>query len=461
MTNVRGHTRRMAKGLALATMTAASLMVGTGALAQSKVLIRDAETEALLQDYVLPIFKVAGIRSSAVELYILQDPSFNAFVASGQKIVVNTGAVIDSKTPNELIGVLAHETGHLAGGHQVQLRQQAETAQRLAMLGGIAGIGAAVAGAAAGSPDAARAGGGIAAGVGEAARRSLLAYKRSEEMAADQSALNYLQQTGQSAKGMMRTFQRFADNTLFAESRANPYLQSHPLPTERLNLIERSAKASPYYDKKDSPALQARHDMVRAKLVAFTGGASDVMRRYPPSDTSMPARYARAISAYRNGDERTALKLLDQMLADQPKNPYFWELKGQILLEGGRGREAAEPLRKAVSLAPKSGLLRIMLGQTLVEAGDPKSVAEAIKNLKIGLQADPDVGIGYRSLARAYAMSGDIPMADLATAQGEFIEGDYKAAKMHASRAQAAMKRGSPGWLKADDILSFSPPTPK
>lgn len=461
MTNVRGHTRRMAKGLALATMVLASLTAGTSAHAQGKVLIRDAETEALLQDYVLPIFKVAGVRSSAVELYLLQDPSFNAFVASGQKIVVNTGAVIDSKTPNELIGVLAHETGHLAGGHQVQLLQQAETAKRLAMLGGLAGIGAAVAGAAAGSPDAARAGGGIAAGVGEAARRSLLAYKRSEEMAADQSALNYLKQTGQSAKGMVRTFQRFADNTLFAESRANPYLQSHPLPTERLNLIERSAKASPYYDKKDSPALQARHDMVRAKLVAFAGGASDVMRRYPPSDTSMPARYARAISAYRNGDERTALKLLDQMLAEQPKNPYFWELKGQILLEGGRGREAAEPLRKAVSLAPKSGLLRIMLGQTLVEAGDPKSVAEAIKNLKIGLQADPDVGIGYRSLARAYAMSGDIPMADLATAQGEFIEGAYKAAKMHASRAQAAMKRGSPGWIKADDILSFSPPTAK
>jgi len=149
MTNVRGHTRRMAKGLALATMFAASLLATGGAHAQGKVLIRDAETEALLQDYVLPIFKVAGVRSSAVELYILQDPSFNAFVASGQKIVVNTGAVIDSKAPNELIGVLAHETGHLAGGHQVQLRQQAETAQRLAMLGGIAGIGAAVAGAAA------------------------------------------------------------------------------------------------------------------------------------------------------------------------------------------------------------------------------------------------------------------------------------------------------------------------
>ena len=441
----------------------AALMAGglSAAAAQQRggVLIRDAETEALIQDYIRPIFKVAGISSTSIELYLLQSPSFNAFVANGQKMVINTGAIIDSKTPNELIGVLAHETGHVAGGHQIQLRQQMERAKTIATIGALAGIGATVAGAAAGSGDAARAGGGIAAGAGEIARRSLLAYRRAEEMAADQAALNYLQKTGQSAKGMMTTFERFVDNSLFSERRANPYLQTHPMPSERIQLIERAARKSKYFGVKDSAALQARHNMVRAKLSGFSEDSGQVMRRYPPEDVSMPARYARAISAYRNGNSRAALTQIDGLLKEQPKNPYFWELKGQVLLENGRGREALAPLQKAVSLAPKSGLLRILLGQTLVEAGDPKSIDAAIKNLTIGLQADPDVGIGYHALARAYAMRGEIPMAELATAQGKFAEGMFKEAKVHAARAQGALKRGSPGWIRADDILSYQPPT--
>lgn len=457
-----GAGRIAGRGLAMAALFAATLGDIPDAAAQQRgAIIRDAETEALIQDYIRPIFKAAGVRSSSIQLYLVQNPSFNAFVATGQKLVVNTGAIIDSKTPNELIGVLAHETGHLAGGHQIQLRQQLEQAKTLAMIGGLAGIGAAMAGSAMGSPDVARAGGGIAAGVTEATRRSLLAYQRSEEMAADQSALNYLQKTGQSAKGMMRTFQRFTDSNPFAESRANPYLQTHPLPRERLALIERAAKASPYYNVKDSAALQARHDMVRAKLSAFTESTNQVMNRYPPSDVSMPARYARVISAFRNSNSKQALAQLDDLLREQPKNPYFWELKGQILLENGRGQEALAPLQKAVGLAPKSGLIRILYGQALVEAGDPKSIDSAIKNLTIGLQADSDFGLGYRALARAYAIKGDIPMADLATAQGEFAEGDFKSARVHASRAQSALKRGSPAWLRADDIVSFTPPTTK
>ena len=441
-----------------------ALAIGAGcigpAFAQSSKLsfIRDAETEALVQDYIRPIFKAAGIRSGSVELFLVDDPSFNAFVASGQKMVINTGAIIDSKTPNELIGVLAHETGHLAGNHQSQLREQAERANQLATLGAIAGIGAALAGSASGSADAARAGGGVVAGASEIARRSLLGYQRSAEMAADQSALTYLKASGQSAKGMLTTFNRFADNTLFAARTANPYLQSHPLPRERIDMIEREAKASKFYNTKDSAALVARHNMVRAKLVGFTGSTDLVMRRYPPSDGSLPAQYARAIAAYRNGNAEGGLAMLDSLLKAQPKNPYFWELQGQIQLENGRAGLAVPPLRKAVALAPGSGLLKIMLGQSLIETGDPKSVDEAVKNLTLGLQSDPDVPIGYRSLARAYAMRGDIPMADLATAQGEFAAGNYEAAKKHAVRAQSALKRGTPAWLRADDIVSYTVP---
>ncbi len=458
MPGIMGSTLHGAARLLVATALGLALLAPAHAQSSKNLnFIRDAETEALIQDYIRPIFKAAGIRSESVQLFLVADPAFNAFVASGQKMVINTGAIIDSKTPNELIGVLAHETGHLAGDHQSQLREQADRANQMATLGALAGIGAAIAGSSAGSADAARAGGGIVAGAGEIARRSLLGYQRSAEMAADQSALKYLKATKQSAKGMLTTFTRFADDTLFAARTANRYLQSHPLPRERIDMIQREAKASPYFNAKDPAALQARHNMVRAKLVGFTGDTATVMRRYPPSDGSMPAQYARAIAAYRNGNAAGGLAMLDTLLKAQPKNPYFWELQGQIQLENGRAGLAVPPLRKAVALAPRSGLLKVMLGQALIESGDPGVVDEAVKNLTLGLQSDPDVPIGHRSLARAYAMRGDIPMADLATAQGEFAAGNYAAAKKHATRAQSGLKRGSPAWLRADDIVSYIP----
>lgn len=452
--------RKAVAGLLAATLAATLTVPAEAQSTRSRKFVRDAETEALLQDYVQPIFKAAGIRANSVELFLVQDPAFNAYVPSGRTIVVNTGAIIDSKTPNELIGMLAHETGHLAGDHTARLNEQLANAQTMATIGALAGIGAAVAGAAAGSGDAARAGSGIIAGSGEIARRSVLSYQRSEEMAADQSALVYLKKTQQSAKGMLDTFKRFADDTLFAARTANPYLLSHPLPRERIDMIQREAQASPYYNKKDSPALVARHNMVRAKLVGFTGNTDEIMRRYPPSDGSLPAQYARAIAAYRNGNSETGLKILDGLLKAQPKNPYFWELQGQINLENGRAGQAVPGFRKAVSLAPKSGMLKVLLGQALVETGDPSATNEAIKNLTVGLQLDPNMAIGYRSLARAYAARGDIALADLATAQGEFAGGNYAAARQHAARAQKGLKPGSPGWIRADDIVSYHPDKP-
>lgn len=421
-------------------------------------IVRDAETEALLQDYLRPIFKVAGIRSNSIEVLLIPDPSFNAFVANGNQMFVNTGTIIDSKVPNELIGVLAHETGHLAGGHLARLREQLERAKTLALIGGLAGMAVSVGGAIGGSADAARAGMGMGAGVGEIARRNLLSYARSEEYAADRSALEYLRATGQSAGGMLETFRRLADETMMIARRVDPYAQSHPMPTERIAQIEEAAKASPSFGAKDPARLVARHDLVRAKLVGFTEQPQLAARRYPNSDRSLPARYARAVVAYRIGNHRGALQQVDGLIKASPDYPYFHELKGQILLETGRAKEAVAPLRKAVALAPRSGLLRIMLGHALVETGTKANVDEAVKNLTVGLQSDPNFAIGYRQLARAYAMRGDVAMAELATAQGDFVEGQVKDAKMHAERAQSRLKPGSPGWLRADDIISYQPP---
>jgi len=421
-------------------------------------IVRDAEAESLMRDYVGPIMRAANIPGGTAEVVLVNERDFNAFVVDAKRIFVNTGVLIDSKTPNEVIGVLAHETGHIAGGHLARIREAMAQAQMIAALGMLVGAGAMVAGANTGSSDLGSGGLGVMLGGMHVAQRSLLAYQRGEEEAADRAGLKYLERTKQSPRGMITVFERLADQQLMSSQFADPYAQSHPMPRDRIvNLTER-AKASPYWDAVDPPALQARHDLVRAKLLAFTGNPSTVDRAYPRSDQSAPSRYARAILAFRLGDPASAVRELDALLKVQPGNPYFWELKGQVLLESGRPREALAPLRKAVSLAPKAALIRILLGQALVAADDPAVVDEAIGELNRGLAAEPNAGLAYRHLASAYARRGEVAMADLATARGLMADGDLANARRYAARAQSKLKTGSPAWLQADDIVSYKPP---
>ncbi|MCM5556095.1 M48 family metalloprotease [Pleomorphomonas sp. JP5] len=415
-------------------------------------LLRDAEAEALIADYTRPLLKAAGLGAATVRVKLVNDDTFNAFVADSRHIFVNAGAIIDSTTPNQLIGVLAHEIGHLAANHLSQLRAEIRRMQilsALAMLGGVA------AGAAGGGGGAV---GALATGGMQFGQRGLLMYARENETAADQLALKYLAQTGQSAKGMLETFKRFADQQMFMSAHIDPYIQSHPLAADRIAMIDEMARKSKFFDKVDSPSLQARHDLVRAKFAAFTRNAQSVMRLYPPSDTSLAADYARAIIAYRFADPKAAISRMDALIKRSPNNPYFWELKGQILLETGKPREALAPLRKAVSLAPNAGPIRVLLGQALVGTGDGKLTDEAIAALTKGIGDDPDQPVGYRQLAIAYARKDNIAMADLASAQGSFASGDIETAKKYAIRAQEKLKTGSPAWLRADDIITYKIP---
>ena len=429
------------------------------ASAQATRIIRDAEIEELLQDYAQPIFKAAGVKSSSMEIFLIPDPSFNAFVADGQKMFINTGALLQAETPNEMIGVIAHETGHVAGAHLAGLRQIVRDTQVAALIAGMIGMGAAIAGAAiSGNGDFANAGAGLMMGLNQAGQRNILAYARSEENAADRSALTYLNTIGQSPAGMLKVFGRMADEALLTTRGADPYAQSHPFPRERLAQIEPLARSSKFFAVKDPPDLQHRHDLMRAKLSAFTETPQRVGTRYPAADTSLAARYARAIIAYRNGGIDRAVGLINELIAAEPNNAYFYELKGQALLERGRAKDGVEPLRHASQLRPASGLLRILLGHALVESGDKGLADEAIRHLTVGLQSDPNVANGYRQLARAYGEKGDIGMAQLATAQGLLMDGNIVEAKTQANRAQAKLKRGSPAWLRADDILSYKPP---
>ncbi|MEP9353823.1 M48 family metalloprotease [Xanthobacter sp. KR7-65] len=422
--------------------------------------IRDTEIEALLADYTRPVLKAAGLGQQNVEVVLISERSFNAFVADGRRIFVNTGALVDSVTPNQIIGVLAHETGHIAGGHLARMRQQIAGAQTMAIVAMLLAAGGVAAGAASGMSgrDVGNVAGAAMSAPQEMIRRSLLTYQRGEESAADRSAVKYLDATGQSSKGMLETFERFQNDQLFISQRVDPYMLSHPMARERIAALEQLAKASPYYNTKDSPALQARHDMMRAKLIGFMERPEVVARRYPPSDTSMAAQYARAISAYRFGNISSAVAQIDALIARDPSNPYFQELKGQALLEGGRPAESVAPLRKAVQMTNGAPLIRSMLGQALVQSGNPSSTQEAIRELIQATQRDPNSPSAWRSLAMAYGRAGDTANADLAAAQGNFAAGEFKLGRELAARARLKFPQGSPGWLKADDLVNFKPP---
>jgi predicted Zn-dependent protease len=436
-------------------LAATALLAPTAAQAQRVPIIRDAELEQLLRDYLHPVLRAAGLGKQNVRVVIINDMGFNAFVMDGRHVFVNAGAIFDSKTPNELIGVLAHETAHLAGGHLSRLRERLAAAQTQSIALLLASVGAAIA--------AGKSGGGSVGIAGIAApqeiiRRQLLAYVRSQEDQADHAALKFLAATGQSPKGMVDTFKRMSGDVLFKATGADPYQQTHPLPADRVATLEMAAKASPNWDKKDPAELQLRHDLARAKLAGFLNRPDTIARRYPASDTSLPARYARAIAAYRNTDIRSAVTQIDGLIAAQPGNAYFHELKGQALLENGRAAEAVGPLRRAVQLAPQQALMQIMLGQALVGSDNGKNAEEAIPVLRTALQREPEVADGYTQLAMAYGKKGDLAQADLASAEAAYLKGDAPTATLLATRAKGRFPIGSPAWVRADDIVSAKKP---
>ena len=412
-----------------------------------------------MRDYTRPILRAAGMEKQNIQMVIINESAFNAFVADGRRIFVNYGAMMQSETPNQIIGVMAHETGHLAGGHLSKLREQLAAAQTQMIIAMLLGAGALVAGARGGNANSGLANAGAAAisAPQEVIRRTLLSYVRQQEENADRAGVKFLTATGQSAKGMYETFKRFTNESLFAARGADPYVMSHPMPAERVEALEGLARSSPYWDKKDDPALQLRHDMVRAKISAFMERQDTVYRRYPLSSETcrrdMPAPsppIGMAICAAPSPRSTALIQL-------QPANPYFYELRGQALLEGGKPAEAIVPLRKAVQLSNNAPLIEMLLGQALVGTNNNAHTEEAIAILRAAVARETEAPIGYTQLAMAYGRKGDLAQADLASAQAAFLRGDNKTARDLASRAKTRFAIGTPGWVKADDIVSAKP----
>lgn len=453
--------RRSASKLTAVLAAAALVLAPVGASPQENKgppLLRDTEIEQLLREYTRPILRAAGLEKQNIQVVIINDAGFNAFVADGRRIFVNYGALMKSETPNQIIGVLAHETGHLAGGHLSKMREQLAQAQTQMIIAMLLGAGAMVAGARSGPGSGlANAGAAAISGPQEMIRRSLLSYVRQQEENADRAGVKFLTATGQSARGMYETFKRFTNDSLFAARGADPYLQSHPMPAERVAALEELARSSPYWEKKDDAALQLRHDMMRAKTSAFMERQDTVYRRYPLSDNSLPARYAHAIATYLHGDLSSALAQIDGLIHLQPNNAYFYELRGQALLERGKPADAVAPLRKAVQLSNGAPLMEMLLGQALVASDNKAWTDEAIAILRAAVARETEAPLGYTQLAMAYGRKGDYAQADLASAQAAFLRGDNKTARELASRAKTRFAVGTPGWVRADDIVSAKP----
>ena len=463
-TILRRPSRVLAVAVSLAI--AASHVVITPAQAQPRrgggpPVIRDAEIEQLLREYTQPILQVAGLAKQNIQVVIINSRAFNAFVADGRRIFINAGTVMEAENPNEVIGVLAHETGHIAGGHLSRLREELRLATTASIIGLILGAGAMVAASRSGSGSTGQAGMAALSAPQAVIQNTLLAYVRSQEDAADRAGVRFLNATGQSPKGMSDTFKRLADRILYVSQGIDPYMQTHPLPADRVRALEGLARQSPHWDKKDPPALQARHDLTRAKLYGFLDPNDGVARRYPISDNSIAARYARAIAMYRFGNPQGALQQIDSLIQAQPQNPYFHELRGQALLEAGKPAEAIAPLRRAVQLAPNPALIQIMLAQALLASNNKAYADEAVTLLETATRREPESPPAFELMAQAYGRKGDLARADLASAQASFTRGDLKTARALAGRAKSRFPVGSPGWVKADDIASYKPPTPQ
>lgn len=424
------------------------------ALAQCANFIRDDEIELLLDSYAKPILEAAGLGGQDVHVRILKERTFNAFVLDGHNIFINSGALVDAETANEVIGVLAHETGHIAGGHLAAKRAKISGDLSRNLLMKVLGIGALIAGAATGQSETAEAGKSVMSGADAVTMRSILLYSRTLEAQADQAALKFLDRTGQSALGMITTFQRLSS----AGFSGDRYLLSHPLPQDRINNLQAAAEKSPNYHKVDTPEVQLRHDLMRAKLRGYIDKPQVVFNTYPKSDQTLPARFARAIASARMGSTDAALAQVDKLIAENPNWPYFYELKGDIYMRANQPKPAIAPLRKALKLLPSSNLTKVELAHAMLRTDDRSLLDEAIKLLKQGLVGE-DNAFGHLQLANAYYLKGEEGSATLATAEARLYQCQWKEARALAKRAQALLKTGTPAWLRADDIANMQPPS--
>jgi predicted Zn-dependent protease len=402
------------------------------------VIIRDAETETLLRNFANPLFRASGVEPNSVRIILIRDDALNAFVSTGNRLFIHTGIIAKSETALELIGVLAHEAGHIRGGHVAKLPEMMREAMIKSVAAMLIGVAAATAGR---TPDA---GMGAILGGQSLAQRGLMSFTRSMENAADQSALYALDRVGWSARGLLGLFSRVQDQDALVDELQDPYLRTHPMTKDRIETVTAHIARSQYSNAKLPAAFDSGFLMVRAKLRGFLEPSSVTLRRIRETDQAADARYARGIALYRLGRIDEALKVIDGLLAEMPSNPWLHELKGQILFEGGRGAAALGPYREAARLAPEQAPIRAALARAMIETGEPTQMRLAIGHLQSALARERDDAEAWRSLGIAWGRLGEMGQADLALAEEALVVGDIPRARTLARRAEKMLPQGPP-----------------
>ncbi|WP_428246522.1 M48 family metalloprotease [Ferrovibrio sp.] len=447
--------RPIAAGCALILAIAAILptlavVLPGEALAQRRgvSLVRDAEIENTIRAYAVPLLAAAGLTADSVQVHLVNDRSLNAFVAGGQRIFVHTGLLQRAEPPAQVIGVLAHEIGHISGGHLSRLEDSLGNASALMIASMLLGV---AAGVASGNPDAAVAG--ILAGQ-QIAERNFLSFTRGQEAAADQAGANFLDSTQQSIMGLVEFMKILANQEALQADRQDPYVRTHPLSADRVAALTARAEQSRYAKVPDNPENIERFKRMQAKLMGYLDGLGATLRKYPESDTSHYARYARAFAYFRALDFTRAQTEVNSLIAEFPNDPFYHELKGDILIDMGNVRDALQPHRRAHELGPREPLLAYGYARVLVALEDNSLLPEAVTILKDVVQREPESSAAWQQLAIAYGRSGDIGMASLASAERYLIEGALRDAQGQAERAQRLLKEGTPGWLRAQDVIA-------
>jgi predicted Zn-dependent protease len=436
----------------LARFRSALLAVAVAALvaaqpAQAQSVLRDAETEALLNDMAAPLIAAAGLSPRNVEIVLINDSSVNAFVAGGQAVYIHSGLINTADTAGEVQGVIAHELGHITGGHVIN-DAGGKAATGISLLSLLLGAAAAAAG-----------GGEAAMGVimagQQAAMGKFLAFSRAQEASADAAGMLYLSRAGISGRGSLAFFKKLQNLEFrygYVPNDDDTYYSSHPMTGDRIATLQDSYQKDPAWNKPDDPVLEARFQRAKAKLYGYLAEPAATLVAYPQYMTTVPARYARAFAFHKEAHLDKALAEVDALLATAPGDPYFLELKGQILLESGRPAEALAPLRRATELSGNSPLIATMLGHALIATEDAKNIAEAERVLRVAVARDRENPFAWYQLGVVYAANGDMPRARLASAEQQIMQLRLPEALASAQAAERALPQGSADWLRAGDI---------
>jgi predicted Zn-dependent protease len=439
-------TRLLMVALLLALSVARPAMAADDA---EPSVLRDAETESLFKDISAPLIKAANLDPQSVKVVLLNDPEINAFVATGQVVYIQSGLLLAADNVNELQGVIAHELGHVAGGHSIRIQQGAGAATGITIATMILGAIAVAAGAG-------EAGMGVMMAGQRAALGKFLAFTRTQESSADAAGASYLSKAGITGKGMLDFFGKLQNQEYrLAIYDTDSYDRTHPLSTERIQALEQKLKSYPSWNKPVDKGLETRFERVKAKLAGFVDPKQAVIK-YPESDQSVPGHYARAYAYHLGGYPDKALAEANSLLATNPDDPYFLELKGQILLESGKPADAIEPLRQATRLSGESPLIASMLGHALIATEKPSNYPEAKQVLKSAIGRDNENPFAWFQLGIIYDHEGDQARAALATAERSNLEGDPKLALVSARTAMRGIPAGSADYLRAQDIALVS-----